>query len=273
MKIPTNSRTIPAFIGNFIINFGQYAPNFTTYIVNANEAYLNKNEVNLGINARLIVESLCNCYFLRYSGFENIELATKISLLPKFGYFSQKEINVLNAVRKAGNDSAHAVKNDFIDTYKVYEAFYDNLESYIEKVYIINNAEELPQLFMDNNRTDNDFMLYSDDVIRAYKKLRGWAIFYVIVLTVIFSSPLFGGLLYTIQGNLSGLLYIIPSIIILALSYRYIFVVRKAHNAKLAYEVDQKRYNYRVKYVKDQFFPPLNGDIDYSINCDDLYRD
>lgn len=280
--VPISTEIYPEDIDVFSEAANRIVPNFKAYILNANEAYLNKNEINLGVNARLCVESLCNVYLSRYVGIDNCDLATKIQYLYVLQeYFTESEISLLNVLRKAGNNTAHAIKDDYIDVFRAYEDFYEKIDIYIEAAYAINNAETLPELpgltrelSPQEIANRNRFILYSDEIIALYKKLLPRAI--LLTACIIFDSGillLFAKECFNSRKGFIGILFVIASIALSVGFIYYMFFYRKIYSPKLAYEVDQKRHNYRIKDVHDRFFPALNRTINYSIDWDRLFRD
>lgn len=282
-EIVISKTKLPECVEEFAEKYANAFPNFRQCVVNANEAFEARNDINLGTNARLIAEILCNMYFYRYSAMKGTNLATKIKILPQLGYFSPYEINLLDNMRKMGNSSVHAENNEYLDLYRIYSEFYNNIESFLSKADAIDEAENLPKLNLGNQKTKEEFMLYSDSIRRAYGGMKGRAYFYTVLAVFFLGMPAFTGFALGVgfafspenplSGSVGALLEGIMFGALFLWIMRNIYSKRKATNPKLAYEYDQKRYNHRVKQVHDFWWPSLNGTIDYSINWDDLYKD
>lgn len=282
-EIVISKTELPECVEEFAEKYSGAFPNFRQYIINANEAFKNRNDINLGVNARLIAETLCNMYFYRYSVMDNTDLNTKISMLPQLGYFSPYEINLLDNMRKMGNSAAHTENNEYLDSQRIYSEFYDNFDAFISKAIAIDEASELPKLNVGTKADKEKFMLYSDWVRKAYGKMKTRAIVYTVLATYFLGLSAFTGLALSVgfafspenplSGSVGALLEGIMFGTLFLWIMRNIYFKRKAMNPKQAYEYDQKRYNYRVKQVHDFWWPSLNGTIDYSINWDDLYKD
>lgn len=267
---PISLDALPQCLEKFASDVPEYGMPLKKFVINANEAYFQRNEINLGLSMRLCAEQLCKTYLLSYNKPGNMDLAKMIEYLPSSGLISQEDCNLLDAMRKAGNSSAHTSYESYLDLYKIYEDFYCKIDTFIFVAYEFNTSENPPTLRTGHEPNPARFVDYAESVIKMYRMR---AICFYLCVFVVFLClysifrTLFGVRKYgdDIKGNLIVLL-------IFALMLLWLTKVKKAYSPAASYRNDQVKYNYGIKYMNDWIFAGHKQTIDFGYSWEDLHK-
>lgn len=232
--------------------------NIRLYAENCNEAFENQNVINLGINLRLLAEEICYIALSNYrNNLTGVKLQELIQYISYNKILSPTDVNILEEIRYAGNNAAHAAAKD-TNINQLNKAFallatnFTNIISEIQSFLETNDGRTLYN--SDQSKTQGE------EYIKICKhNYKVWNLYQKCELIACGFIALVGISSFVTAGS-SGLFFTLLAAVLVG----YDLLMNKIYNSELGYKRARQKYgNYVI--TKSFFFR-----IDFSIPWDDM---